>query len=93
MSAPDPQARKGEYLVPVVARMNLCLRCRKPIVFGRTAHGRAVPLSLITTRIDDNGSAWALTHFADCPSADAFRKGKKASGDAPNGNGEEATSG
>ena len=61
-----------------------CKRCGTPMLWARTPLGKQAPLDLGTAQegymIDDEGKARHVTiyksHFATCPHADEFRKGK-----------------
>lgn len=55
-----------------------CGHCRKQIVFLRTARGRTMPVDADTVGDDDKLFDYKKhkSHFADCPAAAVFRKGK-----------------
>ena len=79
----DPHARLGEYLIPDQARVMQCSSCHAAIIWIKTNTGANMPLSLATIRVDDQGRRWALTHFADCPSASRHRKSVGAIRESP----------
>lgn len=67
-SAVEPQTRKGEYELPVDARIDTCKSCGTQIVWTNHPYGRPMPLSLATIQTR-NGKKWCLSHFSDCPDA------------------------
>jgi hypothetical protein len=79
MAAPERDlfgARQSEYEVPANANRVACASCGAAMIWIRTAHGRAMPLSVATIETRD-GQQFALPHFADCPSADEWRSTRK----------------
>jgi hypothetical protein len=78
--------RPGEYRVPDPAQLVQCHSCHAPIYWVRTSkNGKPIPLSAATVRTDAFGVRWAITHFADCPSASQHHKPGLAAGAAPTG--------
>lgn len=67
-SAVEREARKGEYELPVDARIDYCKSCGAQIVWTHRPHGRPMPLSLATVQTR-GGKKWCLSYFADCPDA------------------------
>lgn len=72
--APDPARRRGEYLVPLRARVEHCRSCGKDIIWTKTAGKKAIPLSVATARKDGDGRRWCLPHFYDCPQGKDWSK-------------------
>jgi len=66
-------ARRGEYEVPIDARIVECQSCGAKMTWIKTPAGRAMPLSLATIETRD-GTRYALSHFADCPEAKEWSK-------------------
>jgi hypothetical protein len=62
----EPTQRRGEYELPVDARIDTCKSCGAQIVWTHRPHGRAMPLSLATIQ-SRGGKKYCLSHFADCP--------------------------
>jgi len=75
-------ARPCEYRVPIQSPPGECRSCHAPIIWATTRSGKAIPLSVSTIRTDEQGQRWALTHFADCPSAAQHRNPVPPSADA-----------
>jgi len=72
---PPAPIRPNEYLVPDKAKTTQCSSCGAPIIWTRTSkNGRAIPLSVATFRIAENGVCVGLPHFVDCPHAAQHRK-------------------
>ena len=89
---PDPNARRGEYLVPGNARVTRCA-CGAQIAWGKTHTGADIPLSLATVRLGADGQRYALNHFADCSQAARYRKPRGPSVDRMTPAGSPATTG
>lgn len=60
-------------------KVKQCKACGKEIVFLKTNTARAMPVIATTVRIDDIlfDRTRHASHFADCPKANEFRKGKR----------------
>lgn len=69
----EEERRAGEYPIPSAATIEACRSCGAAIVWAQTQAGRAIPLSIATTR-RRGGQAWALSHFADCPDSKEWKK-------------------
>lgn len=56
-----------------------CRACGKEIVFLRTSTGKSIPVNKETTDAADvhYDKDRHISHFADCPKANEFRKGRK----------------
>jgi hypothetical protein len=65
--------RKGEYLLPVGAKIERCRSCGAQIVWALSLADRPIPLSLATVQTRD-GQKWLLAHFADCPDSKGWSK-------------------
>ena len=76
----DP--RKGEYRVPSSAPLSRCRSCHAPIIWATTGKNRPIPLSVASIRRDESGVKWAISHFADCPSAAQHRRAAQAEANA-----------
>lgn len=56
-----------------------CKSCGKEIVFLRTEKGKYIPINADSSASEDIyfNKDRHISHFADCPAADKFRKVKK----------------
>lgn len=70
------------YHVPEGARAGACRSCSAPIVWGVSAKGHRVPLSLAS--LDKERTA--VSHFTDCPDAKGWSR-KPSKGKPPSGSG------
>lgn len=66
-------ARKSEYELPPNATPVPCQSCGMPMVWIKTAKGKAMPLSVATIEERD-GIKYALSHFSDCEHAKEWSK-------------------
>ena len=68
--------------------MPICKSCKKEIVFLKTKTGKTIPVNADTLTFQEQSaligrievtfdSGHHITHFADCPAAVKFRKGRK----------------
>jgi len=71
--AQPERPRPGEYPIPAGMLVEQCRSCAADIVWTRTARGRALPLSLATSR-DVGSQRYATNHFADCPDGKGWSK-------------------
>lgn len=69
----DPRPRRGEYPMPQNVDAVACKSCGKPVVWTRTLNGNALPLSVATVE-ERGGQRFAVSHFADCPDAQEWRR-------------------
>lgn len=67
----------GEFLLPPAPQLSTCRSCGAAICWTHTDSGARVPLDMKTVRALPDGRSVAVTHFADCPEADGWRKKKR----------------
>lgn len=63
----------GEFVIPAGAKVEHCRSCDAPIVWTRTAEGKAIPLSLDLAE-ERGGLRIAKTHFVDCKHRREWRR-------------------
>lgn len=59
-------------------RITRCRACRKQIIFLKTASGKAMPVDADTVEPEDGEFEHGRheSHFATCPQAGSFRRGR-----------------
>lgn len=62
---PSQRPERGAF------KAEACRSCRQPVWFGKTINGSACPFNII------DGIATSVSHFATCPEAPGWSKGRK----------------